>query len=48
MDRLTAGSTVLAILLALVALALALMHPNFWGLAIVIGVASMLVTPSPP
>jgi hypothetical protein len=48
MDRSTAGSTVLAILLALVALALGLMHPSLWGLAIALGVVAVLVSPSPP
>jgi len=48
MDRPTAGSTVLAILLALVALALALTHPPLWGLAIVLSVVAVLVSPSPP
>jgi hypothetical protein len=48
MDRPTAGPAVLAILLALVAMALALMHPSLLGLALVIGVVSMLITPSPP
>ena len=48
MDRPTAGSTVLAILLALVALAVGLMHPSLLVLAILIAVASVLICPSPP
>jgi hypothetical protein len=48
MDKLTAGSTVLSILLALLALAVGLMHPTMWGLAIVIAVVAALVSPSPP
>jgi hypothetical protein len=48
MDRLTAGFSVLSILLALLALAVALMHPTLWGLAIVIAVVAMLISPSPP
>ena len=44
----TTGSTVLAILLAAAALSLALMHPSLLGAAIVIGVVSMLICPSPP
>jgi uncharacterized membrane protein len=48
MDRSTAVSTVLAILLALVALALGLMHPSLLALAIVLGVVAVLVSPSPP
>jgi hypothetical protein len=39
---------VLAILLAMAALALALMHPGLLGLAILIAVASVLTCPSPP
>ena len=38
----------LAILLAAVALAVGLMRPSFLGLAVVIGVVSMLITPLPP
>jgi hypothetical protein len=48
MDRPDAGPAVLAILLALAALAVGLMHPSLQGLAIVIGVASILICPSPP
>jgi hypothetical protein len=48
MDKPTAGSAALAILLALAALSLALTHPSLWGLAIVLGVVSMLICPSPP
>jgi hypothetical protein len=48
MDRSTAGPAVLAILLALVALAAALMHPTLWLPAIVLAVASVLICPSPP
>ena len=39
---------VLAILLAMAALALALMHPGLLALAIVLGVVAVLVSPSPP
>jgi hypothetical protein len=39
---------VLAILLAMAALALALMHPGLLGLAIVLAVVAILITPSPP
>jgi hypothetical protein len=48
MDRPTAGPAVLAILLALAAMALALMHPSLLVLAILIAVASVLICPSPP
>jgi hypothetical protein len=48
MDRPTAARGDLAILLAMAAMALALMHPGLLGLALVIGVVSMLITPSPP
>jgi|688.fasta_scaffold408781_4 hypothetical protein len=48
MDRPTAGLAVLAILLALVAMAVGLMHPPLWGLAIVLGVVAVLGSPSPP
>jgi hypothetical protein len=48
MDRSTAGSAVLAILLALVALALGLMHPSLWWLSIALSVVAVLVSPSPP
>jgi hypothetical protein len=43
-----AGAAVLAILLALLALAVGLMHPSLWGLATVIAVASVLICPLPP
>lgn len=48
MPRNAAARGALAILLAVVALAVGLMHPSFLGLAIVIGAVSMLITPSPP
>jgi hypothetical protein len=48
MDRLTAGSAALAILLALAAPAAGLMHHGLLGLAIVIAVVAVLVSPSPP
>jgi hypothetical protein len=48
MGRLAAGSIVLATLLALAALAVGLMHPSLLGLAIVIGVGSILICPLPP
>ena len=51
MDKPTAGPAgpaVLAILLALAALSLALTHPSLLALAIVIGVVSILICPSPP
>jgi hypothetical protein len=44
----TAARGALAILLALVAVAVGLMHPSLWGLAIALGVAAVLVSPSPP
>jgi hypothetical protein len=44
----TAGSAVLAILLALAALALGLMHPGLLTIAIVIGVVAVLICPLPP
>ena len=48
MPRDFAARTALAILLAVVALVVGLMRPSFLGLAVVIGVVSMLITPSPP
>ena len=48
MPRDFAARTALAILLAVAALAVGLMHPSFMGPAFVIGVISMLITPSPP
>jgi hypothetical protein len=48
MDRSTAVSTVLAILLALVAVAMGLMHPSLWWLTIALSVVAVLVSPSPP
>ena len=38
----------LAILLAVAALVVGLMHPSLWGLSIVIAVVSMVITPLPP
>lgn len=43
-----AALRVLAILLAVVALAVGLMRPSFLGLAIVIAVVAVLISPSPP
>jgi hypothetical protein len=43
-----AGAAVLAILLALLALAVGLMHPSLLALAIALGVVAVLVSPSPP
>jgi hypothetical protein len=48
MDRSTSGAAVLAILLALYAMALALMHPSLLVLAILIAAVSVLICPSPP
>ncbi len=48
MDRPTAGFAALAILLALLALAVGLMHPGLLGLAIVLAVVAVLICPSPP
>jgi hypothetical protein len=48
MDRPTAGPAVLAILLAVAAMALALMHPSLLVPAIVLAVVATLITPSPP
>jgi hypothetical protein len=44
----SAARGALAILLAMAALALALMHPSLLVLAILIAVASVLICPSPP
>ena len=48
MPRNAAARGAMAILLAVVALVVGLMHPSFMGLAFVIGGVSMLITPSPP
>lgn len=44
----TAARGALAILLAVAALVVGLMHPSLLALAIVIAVAAVLVSPSPP
>ena len=44
----TAARGALAILLAVAALVIGLMRPSFLGLALVIGMISMLLAPSPP
>ena len=48
MPRNAAARGVLAILLAVVALVIGLMHPSLWGLSIAIAVISVLISPSPP
>ena len=44
----TAARGALAILLAVAALVIGLMHPSLWWISIVIAVISMLITPWPP
>ena len=43
-----ASQVALSLLLALVALAVALMHPSLWWIGLVIAVVAMLISPSPP
>ena len=48
MPRDFAARTALAIMLAVAALAVGLMHPRLLGLAVGIGGFAVLITPSPP